>query len=217
MIDPIGASLAAIANHTYAAVPIAVAAGTLTSVGPCVAPRYLALAVLIGDRRPLVPVAAFVAGVVVAYVALGFGSRLVMLLVANVAFADVVLAVTLIVIGIRTLVYEPHLCSQSEAEQLRMRPSGAFTLGAASALVVSPCCTPMVVAFAGLGALDRDPVIVAVYLAAFAIGHAAPLALAGAFGAASADRLRVASATAAPSVIAGTLTIALGCYYGLLA
>ena len=217
MTDPIGVSLVAILNHTYAAVPIAMAAGTVTSIGPCVAPRYLALAVLIGDRRPLVPLAAFVAGVVVAYVALGFGSSLVMLLFTHIAFADIILAVTLIAIGVRTLVQEPHLCSESKADRPRVRPSSAFTLGAASALVVSPCCTPMVVAFAGLGVLDRDPVIVAVYLAAFALGHAAPLALVGAFGAASTDRLRVASATAAPSVIAGTLTIALGCYYGLLA
>ena len=102
-------------------------------------------------------------------------------------------------------------------DDLKRRASGAFALGAGSALVISPCCTPLIVGFAGLGAFERDPLLAAAYLGAFALGHAAPLALTGLLGATFARRVRGIAASAAPAIVSGTLMIALGCYYGLLA
>ncbi len=215
MIDPLTGTFDGIGAHRYAALPLAALAGAASSIGPCVAPRYLALAALIGEGRPLVPVAAFTGGIVIVTVAIGAGAGVVAMLVAHVAAIDALVAIALIAFGIATVVREPHACHAERAPA--RRASGAFALGAASAFVISPCCTPLIVAFAGLGAFDRDPLFAAAYLAAFALGHAAPLLCAGIVGHALATPLRALAATAAPAVVSGALTIALGCYYGLLA
>jgi cytochrome c biogenesis protein CcdA len=215
VIDPLGIALDGAGTHRIVGLPLAVLAGAATSIGPCVAPRYLALAALIGTRRPFVPVAAFMLGLVIATVTLGAGASIAAVLVTHVATIDAVMAVLLIGLGIATIVREPR-CTHATA--LRpVRASGAFALGAASALVVSPCCTPLIVGFAGLGAFDRDPLVACAYVAAFAFGHALPLAFAGIASTPFAAAGRVLAATAAPAVVSGSLTIALGAYYGLLA
>jgi cytochrome c biogenesis protein CcdA len=195
-------------------------AGVASSIGPCVAPRYLAVAALTGGRTPWRPVVAFTLGIVVATVALGAGATVasasvIMALVAHVAAIDAIVALALIVFGIATLVRDPHRCEGAHVRDARS--SGAFALGAVSAFVVSPCCTPLIVAFAGLGAFARDPWYAAASLGAFALGHAAPLLLAGIAGATLAAPLRALAASAAPAVVSGSLTIALGAYYAVLA
>ncbi len=217
MIDPLAASIDGIVRHNYAIVPIIFLAGLVTSIGPCVAPRYLALASLVSRRGVILTVAAFTAGIVTAYVVLGLGAGFVAALLAHTRIVDVVMAVVLVGFGMYTLLREPHECDDEHAIPAPRRASGAFTLGAASALVISPCCTPVIAAIAGLSAFDRDPWFAAIALAAFAVGHAAPLTVAGALGASFADRLRFVASTSAPAMISGTLTIALGCYYGLIA
>jgi cytochrome c biogenesis protein CcdA len=194
---------------------VAALGGAATSLGPCVAPRYLALAALIGGRRSLFPTAAFTAGIVVAYVVLGTAAGLLGAIVARTTAIDLALAATLIAAGIVTIVREPHACA---GEAHAVSPAGgAFALGAGSALVISPCCTPLLAAFAGLGTFQRDPLGASAYLAAFALGHAAPLALAGLLGSAPARSLRGLAASGAPAIVSGTLMIALGGWYGVLA
>jgi cytochrome c-type biogenesis protein len=92
-----------------------------------------------------------------------------------------------------------------------------FSLGAASALVVSPCCTPVVAAVIGMTAGSADPAARAMLLGAFTLGHAAPLFLAGALGALCDRPLRAWNASPAPAVVSGALMLALGGYYGMLA
>jgi thiol:disulfide interchange protein DsbD len=195
---------------------VAALAGAATSLGPCVAPRYLALAALIGGRRPLVPTAAFTAGIVVAYVVLGTGAGLVATLASAATAVDLVLAAALIAAGAATILREPHACDHRAAGAFSPA-GGAFALGAGSALVISPCCTPLLAAFAGLGAFQREPGWACATLAAFALGHAAPLALTAMLGSTPVRRLRALTATGAPAVVSGTLMIALGGWYGLLA
>jgi len=195
----------------------AACAGVASSIGPCVAPRYLALAALTGGQRPWRPAIAFTLGIVLATIALGAGASVVLTLVAHVATIDAIVASALIVFGIATLARDPHRCDDAHAHSHDGRSSGAFVLGAASAFVVSPCCTPLIVAFAGLGTFARDPWLAAASLGAFALGHAAPLLLGGIAGAAFAAPLRALAATAAPAVVSGSLTIALGAYYAVLA
>jgi cytochrome c biogenesis protein CcdA len=194
---------------------VAALGGAATSLGPCVAPRYLALAALIGGRRPLLPTAAFTAGIVVAYVVLGTAAGIVGAIVARTTAIDLAFATALIATGVVTIVREPHACAR---EAHAVTPAGgAFALGAGSALVISPCCTPLLAAFAGLGTFQRDPLGACACLAAFALGHAAPLALAALLGNAPARRLRGLAASGAPAVVSGTLMIALGGWYGVLA
>ena len=218
MIDPFAMSFGGIAGGSYGAVPLALAAGLLSSVGPCVAPRYLALAALAGGRRAGLPIVAFIAGLVLAYVALGFGTGMVAALAANTSLIDAALGIALVTSGLVALLREPHVCpSPSRDRDRRTTATGAFTLGAASVLVISPCCTPLLAAVAGLSLTERDPLLAAAYLGAFALGHAAPLGLAGVTGRSFARRFRTLAASSAVAVVGATLTIALGCYYGLLA
>ena len=216
MMDPLSAAVDAISAHRLGALPMAALAGAATSIGPCVAPRYLALIALVGERRPLVTITAFTLGIVVVTVALGAGAGIAGALIDNIATIDALVAVALVAFGVATVIREPHACAHLP-NVAKPRASGAFALGAMSALVVSPCCTPLIVAFAALGGFDRDPLFVLAILASFALGHAAPLFLAALTGASLAERVRALTSTAAPSTVAGGLTIALGCYYGLLA
>ncbi len=224
MSDPLGDALQGLANGSVRGLPLAALAGVATSIGPCVAPRYLALTALIGEHRPLGPILAFIAGITLVSVALGSAVSALATAVANVSLIDALLAIGLIAAGLLTLLREPHACAAgthappaARSHAPRARCSGAFALGAGSALVVSPCCTPFLAAFAGFGAFDRDPLLASSYLVAFALGHAAPLALAGVLGGACAAHAHRVAASAAPAIVSGTLMLALGAYYGLLA
>jgi thiol:disulfide interchange protein DsbD len=72
VIDLLGESLRAVGTRSALAYPLVLGAGVVTSVGPCAAPRYVAVAALAqAARAPWTIVAAFAAGLVAAYVALG--------------------------------------------------------------------------------------------------------------------------------------------------
>jgi thiol:disulfide interchange protein DsbD len=217
MIDPIAISVDAVAHGNIARLPLVVLAGAITSVGPCVAPRYIALAGVLSGPRRAATIGLFVAGMLLSYAALGFGAGVLQLLAGYAAAIYLALAIVLGGAGIATLIREPrceHACGEHAGHA--RRASAVFTLGAASALVVSPCCTPVVAAVIGLSAFDASPLSRALLLGAFALGHAAPLFFLGAGGSLITARLRRWSAGPAPAVISGTLMLALGLYYGLL-
>ncbi len=72
--------------------------------------------------------------------------------------------------------------------------SGAFLLGASSALVVSPCCAPVIAGIAGLtiaGTRAGDGIVL---VAAFSLGHALPLFAAAAVGRTCSDARRARGA-----------------------
>ena len=222
MIDPIATSVDAIFRGDAGRMPLVALAGLITSVGPCVAPRYIALAALAGEGRRTLTVTAFVAGMLAAYVALGFGAGLMGQLAGHASVVYAVLALALAASGLVTLARGPGCTHDHDADtHAHPRPrrlSGVFSLGAASALVVSPCCTPVVAAVLGMSAVDGNPLSRAALLAAFAAGHAAPLFCASAGSARSmwSRSVRVWSASPAPAVVSGSLLLALGGYYGLL-
>lgn len=219
MIDPVALSVDAVARGDASRLPLVALAGILTSFGPCVAPRYVALAALLGRRRKTLTISAFVAGMLTAYAALGFGAGLLAQVAGHASALYAVLAAVLIGGGLFTLLRAPA-CDHAHETQPGVAPhrlSGVFSLGAGSALVVSPCCTPVVAAVVGMPAGSADPAARALLLAAFALGHAAPLFVAGALGSACARPLRAWSASPAPAVVSGALMLALGGYYGLLA
>jgi cytochrome c biogenesis protein CcdA len=215
MIDPVSTVVEAIARGDAARIPLVMLAGAATSFGPCVAPRYVAVAALLGKRGHTLTVATFVGGLLVAYSALGFGAGLLDLVTGHASMFYLALAGVLVVAGIRTLLQTPH-CAHARASAQPGRLSGVFSLGAASAFVISPCCTPIVAAVLGMAALDGNPLSRAALLAAFALGHAAPLFAAGSLGTLLEKPLRAWNASPAPAVVSGTLMLALGGYYGLL-
>ncbi len=222
MIDAVNAGLHAVATRSPFAYPLVFAAGAVTSIGPCAAPRYVALAALVNaSHRPWRTIAAFVAGLAGAYVVLGLGAGAVGVLWSASRFVYAALAIVLAVAGFATLVRgagAPHVHATGGAEHgARTSAGGTFLLGASSALIVSPCCTPIVAGIAGLTTAGGHVGTGVALLAAFACGHALPVVFAGALGTRVAHTLRHVAASHAPAVVAGTLMLALAVYYGVLA
>ena len=220
MIDPVATTIGAVQRGDLAQLPLVAIAGLVTSIGPCVAPRYLALASLLGGKRRRLVVPAFVAGMLLAYALLGFGAGIIGLVAGHAATIDLILAWVLGLAGIVTLLRRPACAHEAhDCDPMRgTRGAGsAFTLGATSALVVSPCCTPILAAVASMSAFGRDPMTRCVLLATFAVTHALPLFFAGGIGSLWQARARSWSASPASAVVSGTLMLALAGYYGVLA
>ncbi len=222
MIDAVSAGLHAVATRSPLAYPLVFAAGAVTSIGPCAAPRYVALAALVNaSRRPARIIAAFVAGLVGAYVVLGAAAGAVGALWSASRLVYAAFAVLLAIAGVATLLRggTSHVHESAGVHDAGARASlgGTFLLGASSAFVVSPCCTPVVAGIAGLTTASGHTGEGVALLAAFAFGHALPIVSAGALGTRVAHRLRHVAASHAPAVVAGTLMLALAAYYGVLA
>jgi cytochrome c biogenesis protein CcdA len=229
MIDPLSIALESPASHSASAFGLLFIAGASTSVGPCIAPRYIAVAAIAGTaRRPGVAIFTFAAGLIGAYVALGFAAGFLGGLWSWSGPIDLALSAGLIAGGTIALVrakphdhsdaHGGHACAAPRrADDGAPRSLGAiFLLGALSAFVLSPCCTPIVAVIAGASTATGKPLEGALLLAAFACGHALPLAFAGRAGALLA-RLVPRAATQAPAIVGAVLMLALGAYYGLLA
>jgi cytochrome c biogenesis protein CcdA len=216
VIDVVASGLQSVALRSPLAYPLVFAAGALTGIGPCAAPRYVAVAALANAvARPRCAIAAFVIGLVGANVALGLaGSALATLLAAS-GILYVTLALVLAGAGVLTL----WRGDAAHRHDVRIRGSlgGALLLGASSAFVVAPCCTPILASIAGLTTAGAPTLGAAALLAAFGLGHASPIVAAGALGTRVARLLCRASDSHAPAIVSGGLMLALAGYYGALA
>ena len=220
MIDPIGAALAAAGAHSALAYPLAFAAGVVTSVGPCAAPRYVAVAACThAARRPWAVVASFAAGVIGAYVALGSVAGALGTVWAASAATYTVLAAAFAIGGVVTLARAGRSGRAHGHAPANRSASlgGAFLLGASSAFVASPCCTPVVATIAGLTLTSGHSADGIALLGAFACGHVAPVVAAGALGTRLSAALRELADSQGPAIVAGSLMLALAAYDGVLA
>ena len=215
MIDIVGASLRAVATHSAAAYPLVFLAGALTSLGPCAAPRYIAVAALMATaQRPARIAISFAAGLIGAYIGIATAVDALAALWSGSPLLYLMLAAVLAIGGLATLLRRPH----DHAHQgITAGPGSAFFLGTSSALVVSPCCTPVIGAIAGLTLSGERTAMGAVLALAFACGHALPIIGLAAGSAHLPDAIRRFAASPAPSIVAGTLMLALAVYYGALA
>jgi cytochrome c biogenesis protein CcdA len=217
MIDALAESLRAAAAGSPIAYPLVFAAGLATSVGPCVAPRYVAVAALVhASPHPSRVVGAFLAGLTGTYVVLGLGAGALSRLWSSSTVIYVALAAALAVGGVATLL-DDHRRHHDRVRAVPGNAGGTFLLGASSAFVVSPCCTPAIAGIAGLTTLAGHPLQGSLLLATFALGHGSPLLAAGALGTRISALFARLAASEAPAVIAGTLMLALAAYYGVLA
>lgn len=187
--------------------------GLAGSVGPCAAPRFLAAATLCagatGARRSFI-IAAFAGGLSVSYVLVCTASGALARLSAYSSYTYALLGAACIAAGIATL-YGTHHC---RARALSSRSYGAaFLSGSVFAGISSPCCGPIAVV-AGIGAPGNASSLV--IPAAFALGHALPLA-GLALGSEKLVRFVHAWPAYATQTVAGALAIAMGGYYCLLA
>jgi cytochrome c-type biogenesis protein len=215
VIDPQTAVLEAFAHPTLGAFASIFCAGLITSIGPCVAPRYIAITALTGtERRAVLPIGVFATGLLVAYVSLGWVSGALGFLVNASAVIYAVLATGLIVGGLWTLAgrRRHHAHSSTPPQSL----GAVLLLGMASAFVASPCCTPIVASVVSYSAIVGKPTFGAMLLFFFALGHIAPLAAVAFLGGPlRATLVRLAHAQA-PAIASGVLMLALGLLYGVL-
>jgi len=219
VIDPIAAASHAVATKSAWAPVLALAAGAATSLGPCVAPRFIAVAAFAGSQGTgrWKWIALLTAGLCVSYVAIGLcGGALARIA----AFSPYVYAcAALASLGFGTsLLLLPVACEPSHVpSNQRVRQAPAFALGASFAMVTSPCCTPAIVLLGSLATMQASLQFGALCIGAYALGHALPLAAAG-FGWQWAGARALAHGyEGALQTVAGALMIALGGYYGLLA
>ncbi|GAC1416181.1 MAG: hypothetical protein NVSMB5_06190 [Candidatus Velthaea sp.] len=219
MIDPVNASLAALTSNSPLGVLFVFVGGIVSSIGPCVAPRYIAIAAIANGPRRTRDMVAFIAGLIAAYVTFGYVAGMLGALWSYSGLIDLLLAAGLFVGGIATIVRahpRTHACLPRHA-RLSSVGGGPFLLGAASALVVSPCCTPVVASVVATSTAIGRPLEGAILLAAFGLGHALPLVFAGFVSSRAAGLLAGLKTSQASGIISGSLMIALGSYYGLLA
>jgi cytochrome c biogenesis protein CcdA len=217
MIDVLDAALHAVAGRSPIALPLLFAGGIATSLGPCAAPRYVAVAAFSNaSARPLLPTTLFIAGLIGGYVCLGTAASALQALHIWSTWVYVSLAILLCVGGVMTL-FGRHAHDVSVRQRSAAGGGSAFLVGATSVLVMSPCCTPIVAGIAGLTIMSGRAAEGVALLASFALGHAAPLAGAALLG----DRVRRIAhrltASAVSAVIAGTLMLALAAYFATLA
>jgi len=192
-------------------------AGLSTSVGPCVAPRYLALTAIVarsnGPER-WVRIVCFVAGLVACYVLLATAASLLAHVAALSRIIYALLALGFLIFGCNALLVR-SVCSH--AVHGRASSSATLLAGCVLGLVVSPCCTPVMAMIATIGAASASPTNALLGAASFAAGHLAPLTTIG-FGFGGFDRIVPGSTLRdAASTVGGGLSLALAAYYGLAA
>ena len=193
----------------------AFAAGAFSSIGPCVAPRFLAIVATADSSRMgrLWKTLAFVAGVCLGYVLIASLAGAVGAIAAVTPQLYAIMGVAFAVFGIVTVVRATRHAHCTHAHVRTLSGGALFLAGCASALVPSPCCMP-VVALMATAPIARPHWYVVALVGAFALGHALPLLAAG-VGVARLRTLTEEFAQAARTV-AGALMLALGAYYAVL-
>jgi cytochrome c biogenesis protein CcdA len=196
------------------------AAGAVSSVGPCVAPRFIALAGLAAGkpRAQAARIAgAFVAGLTLVYAAFGAIATLLGLAAQLSTYTYWILAALLGLAGLISLWRADAPCVHAQVPAANGSVGGAFLLGSAFGLVISPCCAPVAVAIAAYAASSGKFGYGALLLSCFALGHALPILGAG-LGAQSVSAvLQRYTVRQAASVVSAALMLALGIYYAVLA
>jgi len=218
-MDPLVAISSAVGHGSPLAIGAIFVAGVVSSIGPCVAPRYLAIAGFAsGARRPTRAAAAFVTGLIAAYLVLGYTAGWLGSIRGLATIVDACMAAALGAAG-TVMIWRAEPAGQDtcshHAQDVPM--GGPLLLGAASAFVVSPCCTPMLAAIVATAAELGRPLAGAAILACFAIGHALPLFLISSPGTLVGRFRLTGGASQAPAIIGGALLLCLGAYYGALA
>lgn len=220
MFDPISQSLAAVGSRSPYAAPLVFVAGVASSVGPCVAPRFIAVASLSTGKsgsQTRALASAFITGLTLAYAAFGATAALLMRATQLSTYTYAAVALALAAGGFITLYRERGDCAHRHARQQNASLGGALLLGASFALVISPCCAPLLLGILAYTSSEGSPAYASALLASFALGHALPLAGA-AFGANGvASVLARAGVRHGAGVISGALMLALAGYYAVLA
>jgi cytochrome c biogenesis protein CcdA len=170
------------------------------------------------ERGGMTPVISFVFGLIFAYASFGAIAALVGRLLQFSTAIYALLALAMACCGTALLWREPRTeCGNGRGAGHHTGAGAAFLLGASFALVVSPCCTPIVLGIIAYTSASGDPLYGSTLLAVFALGHALPVLCVGA----GAQRLALILSNGivkhAVSTTAAALMFALAAYYAVLA
>ena len=188
--------------------------GLASSLGPCVAPRYLLLATLLGRGLSRAARATLIAGTISGYLVYVVAGEAIVRSQLGSHAAYGMLALMLVAAGVAGMGRPSHRCAPRESGSRSL--GSTFLCGALGALTFSPCCTPIAVAL-GIGVADGNGYEAIAALLAFGVGHALPSVF-GAFGLLPIVGRDVSPAfRRASTVVATALLLALGALYGLLA
>ena len=216
-MDIVRTAVTAVEFHAVAGPWLCFAAGLLSSFGPCVAPRFIAVAGIgSGSARRVQRygvLASLVCGLCVGYLGIGLAASAFVRVVSMPSVIYVVVAGLFLFAGARSIMSAGQEATCNCAAAPPSLGSG-FVLGASFALVISPCCTPVVAAIAAVGQIYGDWTFAGICILAFALGHAVPL-IAAAF-ASVLLRERLQRSAQAASVIGGALLLGLAGYYAVL-
>ena len=190
----------------------------VTSAGPCVAPRFAAVAGLAAgkSRSHAVKIGtAFCAGLVLGYASFAAAAWIfhAALQYSQLLYAGMACAFA----GAALVPLLRSTCRHDVVVHRVTSVGGAMLLGLGLSLVVSPCCAPVIVAVVAAAAADGNVPHAAVLLACYAAGHAMPLlVLAGVAQKSAAAFSAFATARATTLVTSGVL-LGLAGYYAVLA
>lgn len=193
-------------------------AGILTSAGPCAAPRFAATVSLTGGKTAAEAcklAAAFCCGLLLAYASFAGASWILQGALQNSEIVYAVIAGALAIGGFVPLVRSR--CAHLPRRQQGPGASGAFVLGASMALVVSPCCAPVLLALSAYAAQFGNAGHGALLVVCYAAGHALPLIALG-FAAHKVASVFTALANARATIlVTSAVMLALAGYYAVLA
>lgn len=195
---------------------LALVAGVATSIGPCVAPRYVAATALSSGNRKgrLVCLSAFVCGTVTISVAIAFIGSLLMQLARASSIVYWVLSIALLVSGCRALWRGGEQACSAHGRSIN-GVGAAFLLGVGTSMAISPCCTPILIALGALSSSSMRAGGLVGLVSAYTIGHLAPVLLV--YVAAKAANDAISRYRGAAATVGAAVTIALGLYYAVLA
>lgn len=220
MFDPISQALTAVGARSAYAIPLVFLAGAVSSIGPCVAPRFVAVAGLASGKprsQAITRVLWFVGGLVATYAVFGAISTLVERAADFSTLTYTVVAIALGGGGVLALWRGEEPCAHEHVPARDVGNGGAALFGASFALVVSPCCTPLVLGIIAYTSGAGNITYGSALLACFALGHALPLVVV-AFGMNRATAmLRRYSIHQAAGMVSAALMLALCAYYAVLA
>ncbi|MBI2408077.1 MAG: sulfite exporter TauE/SafE family protein [Gemmatimonadetes bacterium] len=188
-----------LATHSYLALPIAFAAGVLSSLTPCVYPMIpITAAVVAGTRGPdlgagtrrrgaLAPTAGYVLGLALVYASLGLLAGLTGSLFGAVSThpmalllqANVLLVFALMSLDVIPVLVPSRLMAWAAGRESGGRFFGAAAMGAVSGIVAAPCGAPIFGALLTWVAGTHQAGLGFLYLFSFALGMSSILVAVG--------------------------------------
>ncbi|MDQ2864684.1 MAG: hypothetical protein M3R51_00515 [Candidatus Eremiobacteraeota bacterium] len=194
--------------------------GIVTSIGPCVAPRFIAVIAIAGEARMKdrwLRIGAFIAGLVASSIGTALSLSLLLRLERNSTSIYCVLAVVLAACGLRVLLSANESACEGHAAWRPSSIGGALLLGGSFGMLVSPCCTPIFVALAAVGSAANGAYFCVLLVLSFALGHAMPLLAAACGGQNIRHSFERTYARVPIAVVSGSLMLGIAAYYAVLA